>query len=219
MKQSQGESIEGGTEEGPIRASGRLTHWRLMPPVPVVAIVLVVLVALGVGLVTAFGPIGNNGKSGSSTAAAGNLSSSAEPKVGSLAPDFSLVDVRSGQLLTLSSLRGKPVWINFWATWCPTCKTELPVMKELYARYRDEGLEIVGIDMREDPPFVKSFIESNGYGWRFVVDTDGAVTNRYYVAGIPSHLFVDAKGVIRAIRVGDLQKADMNDLLGEIVSK
>jgi cytochrome c biogenesis protein CcmG/thiol:disulfide interchange protein DsbE len=137
--------------------------------------------------------------------------------VGALAPDFELTNVDTGQPVTLSSLRGKPVWLNFWATWCPPCKTELPFMKQLYDKYGSQNLVIVGIDMQENPSAVRSFVQSNGYAWTFVVDTDGAVTNRYFMAGIPTHVFVDRNGVIQAIRVGDLQEGDMAELLGKII--
>ncbi len=140
------------------------------------------------------------------------------PRVGSFAPDFTLSDVQTGKPVQLSSLRGKPVWLNFWATWCPPCKAELPIMQEKYEKYRDRGLSIVGIDMREDPAQVKQFTTKQAYKWFFVVDTDGAVTNRYFTEGIPTHLFVDAEGVIQAINVGELTSSTMEVFLGKIIS-
>ncbi len=173
-----------------------------------VAIALLLLVLL-IGA-SALAQLAGAGKS------AGNVSTAA-PKVGSLAPDFELVDVRSGQPFRLSSLRGKPVWINFWATWCPPCKTELPVMKQKYDKYKKQGLTIVGVDMQEDPALVKAYADDNGFDWMFVADRDGAVTNRYFTSGIPTHLFVDESGIIQALYVGDLEEASMDELLSKIV--
>lgn len=133
------------------------------------------------------------------------------------APDFELSDVTTGQPLRLSALRGQPVWINFWATWCPPCKEELPRMKAQYDKYRGNGLQIVGIDMQEDPSDVRAYAQANGFDWAFVVDQDGSVTNRYFTSGIPTHVFVDAAGVIRAVHVGDLQSTAMEELLSTIM--
>jgi hypothetical protein len=91
-------------------------------------------------------------------------------------------------------------------------------MKQKYQKYKAEGLEVVGINMREDPTLVNSFVEANGYDWLFVVDRDGAVTNRYFASGIPTHVFVDAAGIIQGIHIGDLQAAAMEELLGKIIA-
>jgi thiol-disulfide isomerase/thioredoxin len=90
-------------------------------------------------------------------------------------------------------------------------------MKETYAKYRGGGLAIVGIDVREDPDEVREFTQSNGYDWTFVVDQDGTVTNRYLTSGIPTHLLVDAGGVIQAVHVGELQESAMEELLQRIL--
>ncbi len=139
------------------------------------------------------------------------------PKVGQLAPDFVLKDVYTGQPIRLSSLRGKPVWINFWASWCPPCKAELPDMKQVYARYEGKGLVLFGIDMQEDPAVVKQFTSDNGYKWDIAVDSDGHVTNTYYVFSIPTHIFVDSDGVIKSIQIGALTQAMMEERLSKII--
>lgn len=141
-----------------------------------------------------------------------------ELRRGAVAPDFELADVNTGQPVRLSALRGRPVWINFWATWCPPCKEELPRIKQVYDKYKGKGLAIVGVDMREDPTLIKSFTKQNGYDWTFVVDKDGAVTNHFFTAGIPNHVFIDAAGVVQAVHIGDLQQSMMEELVGKIVT-
>jgi len=90
-------------------------------------------------------------------------------------------------------------------------------MKEKYEKYIDSGLVIVGVDMREEPAAVSAFTRSNGYDWIFVVDTDGQIANRYFTEGIPTHLFIDAEGVIQAVHVGDLEAGAMEELLRKIL--
>jgi thiol-disulfide isomerase/thioredoxin len=177
---------------------------------------LIIALVLAVALVAASLSLVSGGITQSVPAGAGQMKQ--EPKVGSQAPDFELTNVATGRPVTLASLRGKPVWINFWATWCPPCKTEMPIMKEKYDKYKAQGLEVVGINMREDPAYVNAFVEGNGYDWLFVVDGDGAVTNRYFASGIPSHIFVDSAGTIQAIHIGDLQASTMEELLGKIIA-
>ena len=109
------------------------------------------------------------------------------------------------------------MWINFWATWCPPCKDELPIIKQKYDAYKDKGLAIVGIDMQEDPNQVREYTKSNGYDWTFVVDGDGTITNRFFTEGIPNHVFIDAEGVVQGVHVGDLDSGTMEELLGKIL--
>jgi len=74
---------------------------------------------------------------------------------GALVPDFQLADL-TGQPVTVASLRGQVVWINFWATWCPSCKTEMPRMAQKYQQYRDQGLVILSLDLQESPETVRA---------------------------------------------------------------
>lgn len=134
------------------------------------------------------------------------------PKVGSRAPDFELVDLNTGQPVTLSSLKGKPVWINFWATWCPPCKEEMPIMEKLYDEYKDKGLVILGVDVQEKESDVLPYIKEGGYSWTFVIDKTGKITDSYHVNGLPSHYFIDKDGTIQAIVIGGLK----SEMTGEI---
>ena len=129
----------------------------------------------------------------------------AEPKVGALAPDFTLRDVGTGREVSLSDLRGKPVWINFWATWCPPCREEMPEMQTLYEQHRDTGLVIVGVDVQESEDTVSKFTKEVGATWPSLLDPDGDIVDRYFVSALPSHFFVDREGVIRAIHIGGLK--------------
>ncbi len=141
------------------------------------------------------------------------------PRVGALAPDFVLNEIYTGKPMPLSSLRGKPVWVNFWASWCGPCKAEMPEMKQRYAKYKDKGLVILGVDDREDNATVKQFTELNGYDWTFVIDGDGSVLEQYFVSGIPTHVFVDKAGVIRSMTIGGISGDMMDDGLAKIMNQ
>lgn len=149
--------------------------------------------------------LGEMARPGSATASASQDSSKLAigPKTGLLAPDFSLVDVQTNKTVTLSSLRGEPVWINFWGTWCPPCRAEMPEMEKLYGSVKDK-VHILGISMgpRDEPAGVAQFVKLNNYSWEFIHDSDGSVMTRYQVTGIPSSFFIDKNGVIRAVHVG-----------------
>ena len=152
-----------------------------------------------------------------SPAPQGSAGQRVEPKVGSRAPDFELKDVQTGEPVKLSSLRGRPVWVNFWASWCEACREEMPAMKQLHARYKAQNLAILGIDVQESAGTVKEHIAANGYDWTFAIDTDGTVTDRYFVHGIPAHFFIDEEGVIRAMQIGEAKMETVEGLLETIL--
>ncbi len=131
------------------------------------------------------------------------------PKVGEMAPDFTLPDL-DGNQVSLLDLRGKIVFLNFWATWCPPCRAEMPEMEIIYQEYKDMGLAVIGIDIQESEDEVRSFIEEAGYSWTFLLDTTGKVTVMYQVSGIPTSYFIDEDGIIRAINIGAMSRATMD---------
>ncbi|MDO8491296.1 MAG: redoxin domain-containing protein, partial [Dehalococcoidia bacterium] len=93
------------------------------------------------------------------------------PRVGSLAPDFT-VKMLTGETLRLSDLRGKPVFLNFWASWCPPCRAEMPILQQVFEdkALSDRGLVLLGIDLGEDPATVDSFMKSNGLSFTVLLD-------------------------------------------------
>jgi len=177
----------------------------------------VVIVLLGLLLLTPAG--GNRARSGVGAAAPANGTPLYEgPAVGYLAPHFTLTGL-DGTTTSLQSLRGRPVWVNFWATWCPPCRAEMPEMKKFYAKYRNQGLVIVGVDLAEDPNTVRKFVQENGYDWTFLLDRDSRVAQSYNAGGIPTHAFVDANGVIQGFLTGGLPPDQMEGYLAKILPK
>ncbi len=136
----------------------------------------------------------------------------ARPEVGYLAPDFTLRDLE-GKEVTLSEYRGKTVFINFWATWCPPCRAEMPEIKKLHEQMPD--LVILGVNMghtEASPQDVARFMKRYGYTWRVPFDADGRVSERYSVLSIPTSFFIGPDGVIRSKFIGPMSLSLMRDL-------
>jgi peroxiredoxin len=123
------------------------------------------------------------------------------PQEGFPAPDFTL-QTADGTVLRLSDLRGQVVVLNFWATWCPPCRIEMPALQEVYVAYRERGLEVLAVNMQEGSGQTSAFAAENGLTFPILFDPDGAVSSRYRVTSLPTTLFVDRKGVIREVAVG-----------------
>lgn len=124
------------------------------------------------------------------------------PVVGSAAPAFQL-PLLSGGSRGLSDLKGKPVLINFWATWCLPCKDEMPLLNRYAQKYQTQ-LTVIGIDSSEDAALVKPYIDTMGIQFPILLDSNGAVTDRYFVRNFPITFFVDADGILRAQHLGEL---------------
>lgn len=125
------------------------------------------------------------------------------PEVGALAPPIEGQDVR-GQRFSLAALRGSPVVINFWATWCGPCVAEMPALQAAYEAHRADRLHIVGIDLDEPAADVLNWLEHFGLTHEIVIDRSGRLSALYLVRGLPSTYFVGRDGIIREIAYGPL---------------
>lgn len=128
--------------------------------------------------------------------------------IGSPAPDFTLGQLGNGYL-TLSDLEGKVVMLNFWATWCGPCREEMPAMQNVYERYRDQGFEIVAINLQETEVAVKGFINQLGVNFPVVYDLTGEVFDTYLVRPLPTSYFIDSTGTIRFLYIGPMSEEDI----------
>ena len=115
-------------------------------------------------------------------------------QVGMQAPDFTL-RTPTGERFNLHEQRGKPVFLNFWGTWCPPCVAEMPDMQKLQNTMAD-SIQIVGIDVDDSRSQVLRFVMQYGYTWTFVLDLTKDVVRTYEVSAYPTSLFLNAKGVI-----------------------
>lgn len=123
--------------------------------------------------------------------------------VGQPAPALSVPQVGGGTI-DLANLRGKPVWINFMATWCPPCQDEFPLMSGFAARYESTGLVVIAIDVREDEGAVAAFAEGLGATFPLGLDTDGAAAATWDAIALPVHFWIDAEGIVRDGALGGI---------------
>lgn len=137
------------------------------------------------------------------------------PKVGSQAPEIGLADLE-GRQVTLTSLRGKVVLVNFWASWCPPCEKEMGDLQSLYTEEADRGLVVLGVNEGEEPGRAAEFLKRKGITFPTVLDQGMQVTVRYEVFGLPNSFFIDANGVVRARVVGPFSLEDMRGHLDRV---
>ena len=109
------------------------------------------------------------------------------------APSFALEDL-SAKRLSLKDLRGKVVFLNFWATWCVPCRQEMPTMERLQRKLKEQGLEVVAINVRESRKEVRKFFDELGLTFISLLDKDGKVSEEYGAWAIPLSYFVNRKG-------------------------
>jgi len=129
------------------------------------------------------------------------------PAVGTMAADFSLTDL-SGQARSLSQYRGQIVLLNFWATWCKPCTTEMPAMQAQYDRLRDSGFVVLAVNELEDVEKVRDHIRTYGHTFPVLLDTDNRVANMYGVYGLPVSVFIDEHGRVQEYIKGGLLNED-----------
>jgi peroxiredoxin len=160
---------------------------------------------------TAMGPVGSaQPPLGTLPAPPADLPVAPQPQA--VAPDFTLTAL-DGQPVRLNDLRGRPVLINFWATWCPACRSELPALQAAYQRY-GERVAFLGVDVKEPEETVAAFAQQSGLTFPILLDGDGAVGSQLYQArGIPTSLFIAPDGVVSVRHVGPLAEADIDRYL------
>ncbi len=125
------------------------------------------------------------------------------PQVGFLAPDFTL-KTPLGKSFTLSELRGRPVIVNLWATWCPPCRAEMPALQKLYDEYRDRGLIVLAVNatQQDDVQAIAPFVEKYHLTFPILLDETGLAARAYQLRSLPSSYFIGRDGTIREIVVG-----------------
>jgi len=138
-------------------------------------------------------------------------------KPGNLAPQLELLDL-DGQTIRLTDYRGKIVYVNFWATWCPPCRDEMPDMQRFYEIYRDHAV-ILGVNLTKAEAsiqVVRSFTEKLGITFPILLDEAGDAINAYRVAAYPATFILDDRGVIREVYRGPIRYEDMEHALTQL---
>lgn len=144
-------------------------------------------------------------RSGNSTNAAEEPNTA--PVVGSYAPNFTAKTLE-GKDIALRDYRGKPVVLNFWATWCPPCRAEMPLLQQYYTKHQGE-YNMVAVNDAEPKEQVQAFIQQQGFTFTVALDPQQSIVAKYRIQGFPTTFFIDAEGVIRYMHVGMLDEATL----------
>ncbi|MDH5606834.1 MAG: TlpA family protein disulfide reductase [Anaerolineae bacterium] len=125
------------------------------------------------------------------------------PQAGFIAPDFTLTSL-DGDSYTLSELRGKPILVNLWASWCGPCRQEMPAMQALYEEFHPEGFEILAVNAanQDNIPAAAAFVEELGLSFPILLDLDGEVSRMYQLRALPSSFFINPDGSIAEVVIG-----------------
>ena len=138
------------------------------------------------------------------------------PTVGMQAEDFRLTDLE-GKSQSLSQYRGKIVLVNFWATWCKPCTTEMPAMQAIYNKLRDKGFVVLAVNELEDDAKVREHIKQYGHTFPVLMDRDNKVANQFGVFGLPVSVFIDQEGRVQEyIKGGLLTEQKIDEILARI---
>lgn len=141
-------------------------------------------------MLTAMGPGSGNDKSGDRISPF-----EIDKLVGTAAPDFVLKNI-SGVAIPLSSFKGKAVLINFWATWCPPCKAEMPSLNTVYLEMRSRGFEVIAISVDKSADVVKDYLNDKNFGFLILMDEKREVFKKYKVFTLPTTFLIDKNGII-----------------------
>ena len=144
------------------------------------------------------------------------LPASSPTAVGSVAPDFTLASL-DGEPIRLADLRGRPVIVNFWASWCGPCIEEFPLLRDAAARHEADGLAVVGIVYRDRSGSARGFMERHGGTWPAAMDPGERVATAYGVVGPPETYFIARDGTIVARNIGQITPATLDDQLAAII--
>ena len=156
------------------------------------------------------------GASPRATASAGSSAGGAAFGVGEPAPPLDLPQVGGGTI-ALAELRGRPVWVNFMATWCPPCVDEFPLMNGFAARHAEDGLVVIAVDVREDEGTVAAFAERLDTAFPIGLDLEGAAQAEWGANALPVHFWIDADGIVREGALGGIGPDVMAEALRTIM--
>lgn len=183
--------------------------------------IAIILLAVAIVFVNAWDP---KNKDAASVEEESTLSENVEVpdssgiEVGDAAPDFELVTLK-GEPVKLSDYKGKKVILNFWATWCPPCKAEMPHMQKFYEENKEDGIEILAVnltDMDSGMDSIESFVKDYGLTFKIPLDQQGDIGRQYQAFTIPTSYLIDSSGIISNKIVGPMDNDMMKSLTEEM---
>jgi peroxiredoxin len=139
-------------------------------------------------------------------------------KPGSKAPDFTL-NTLDGTQTSLKDYRGKKIILNFWATWCPPCREEMPEMQKFYNDYKNKNVEILAVNLEYSetkPEKIKDFVHEYGLSFLIPLDEKNTIGKQYRAVSIPTSYFIDEEGLIQKIHIGPMNYGFMEEEIEEM---
>lgn len=128
------------------------------------------------------------------------------PKVGQAAPDFAAV-LNDGSITALSGFRGRPVWLNFWGSWCPPCRSEMPDLQAAYERLQPRGLVLLAVSLDEPSSAAFDYARLNGATYPVATDPERRLTGGAYpILNFPTHILIDRDGIVRDVVLAELDE-------------
>lgn len=140
------------------------------------------------------------------------VSLNAAAAVGSPAPDFELKNL-VGNDVTLADYRGNVVVVNFWATWCPPCRAEMPGIQAVYDTYKDQGMIVLAVNAQEDQDTIQSFVMETGFTFPILPDPYGQAIRAYGVRSFPATFVIDREGRIDTIHQGQITPDELETMV------
>ena len=143
--------------------------------------------------------------------------------IGDRAPDLAAADGSNaltdvnGQPITLAGFRGRPVWLLFWATWCPPCQTETPDIQRTWEGFQAAGLAVVAVDVQEPAEIVADYVRTYGSTYGVALDPTASTLKSYAIFGLPTHYFIDRDGIIRDRWFGPLNGLQMRQKIAPLM--
>jgi thiol-disulfide isomerase/thioredoxin len=134
------------------------------------------------------------------------------PEIAAVAPSFEIPSLANGSL-RLSDLRGNPLVINFWATWCEPCRVEMPTLQKVYESYQNQGLRILAVNLGEPANAVSNWVQTLGLTFDVLLDQDGHTAALYHLRGQPSTYIVSPDGIIVQIFYGPVDETSLRNTL------
>jgi peroxiredoxin len=135
--------------------------------------------------------------------------------IGQKAPDFVLTDLQ-GEKHHLADYKGQAVFLNFWGTWCKPCETEMPYINNQYHQFKDQGVQVLAVNVGESKLAVEKFAENHKLDFPIVIDKDGQVQSAYGIDPLPASFLIDKNGKVIKYYTGQMSEETVKELMNQI---
>jgi len=143
---------------------------------------------------------------------------SGQPEEGSKAPSFELLGL-DGKTHTLDEYKGKSVVLNFWGSWCSPCVKEMPALQAQWEKWQDKDVVVIGVNVGEDQMTVENFVKQVDINFPILMDTGRDAVRKYGISPLPTTFFINTKGKVATIHIGQLDLDSLDDQIGKLVNR